>query len=465
MDASRRGSGARAPGTVESKQRERPSGTRYRKLRPGPGRSAEEVSAHQRARLRAALVELVSERGYNAVTVRDLVQRAGVSKRDCYRHFGGKEECFLTTYDLIVRNSVRGILASTADEDGWCERLQVGFQTFARQLADNPQPARLALVEAFDAGPAALERMQYTSGLFEALVEKSLSDAAGDVQLPPLVVKGIVAGAARVARARLLTGREHELSMDGDKLLEWALSFCDEAAMGVSALDGPGPARTAAPRGADLPPEGGDRALILAAAARLAAETGYHELTVPRIRAAAGVSRRSFHAHFEGVTDCFLSAVDLLGARALAEAMPAYATADDWAGGVHQVIAALCRRLSRDPLLARLAFLEVFAPGSESVRWRGDLIGKLAALLRHDAEPDQRPTDFAAEASIGAIWGVIHHFVATGRNANLPAAAATLSYLALAPAIGSSPAYQAIATETERTASPASSVPGPAPSI
>ena len=164
------------------------------------------------------------------------------------------------------------------------------------------------------------------------------------------------------------------------------------------------------------PPED-ERALILAATARLASKEGYATLTVPRIRAAAGVSRRSFDTHFEGVGDCFLATLETLSDRTLAAAAPVYLTADDWASGVHRMITGLCRRLAHDPAFASLAFLEVFSPGPEAIQWRSEMIAKLATTLRRGAPPARQPSEFAAEASVGAMWGVIHHFVATGRGA------------------------------------------------
>jgi AcrR family transcriptional regulator len=179
-----------------------------------------------------------------------------------------------------------------------------------------------------------------------------------------------------------------------------------------------------------------ERALILAATAKLASKEGYATLTVPRVRAVAGVSRRSFDAHFEGVADCFLATLETLSERTLAAAAPSYLSADDWASGVHRMIVGLCRRLGRDPTFAGLAFLEVFSPDSEAIRWRCETIVKLAKRLRRGAPPTRRPSELAAEASIGAMWGVIQHFVASGRGAQLPLAAPLLSYLALAPALG-----------------------------
>lgn len=388
------------------------------------------------------MVELTVEHGYNAVTVAALTKRAHVSKRDFYKRFSGKEECLLATYDIIVNHSLRGILAAMEGEEEWRERLRLGFLTFAGQIADNPEAARLALVEVFAASADAVERMLRTSGLFEALVVRNLAPTDGSPRPPRLLVKGIVAGCARVARARLLSGDPQQLKLDGDELMEWALSFCDDDAArlgGLGAVGAPPLPVTAAE-----PSFGDERAMILSATARLASKEGYAALTVPRVRAAAGVSGRSFYAHFGGVEDCFLATLETLSDRTLAAAEPFYLTAEDWASGIHRMVVRLCQYLAGDPDFANLAFREVFSPRSETVQWRSEMIAKLAELLRRGAPPQQRPTVFAAEASIGAMWGVIHHFVASGSGEQLPIAAPVLSYLALAPAIGGAAAVDAI---------------------
>ncbi len=391
------------------------------------------------------MVELVAEHGYNAVAVATLSNHASVSKRDFYKHFDSKEECFLATYDTIVSNSVRGILAAIEGEEEWCERLRLGFLAFAGQIAASPETARLALVEVFAAGAVAVERMQRTNRLFEALVAKNFALAEGTPRLPRLVVKGIVAGGSRVARARLLSGHPLQLTLDGGELMEWALSFCDDDVVRLRGLGVAG--APLLPATAAEVPLGDERALILAATARLASKEGYATLTVPRVRAAAGVSRRSFDTHFEGVADCFLATLATLSGRTLAAAAPCYLTADDWASGVHRMIASLCQHLACDPTFASLAFLEVFSPGPEAIQWRSEMIAKLATMLRRGAPPARQPSEFAAEASVGAMWGVIHHFVAIGRGAQLPIAAPVLSYIALAPALGGAAAVDLIVAE------------------
>ena len=398
------------------------------------------------------MIELVAEHGYNAVSVAKLTNRARVSKRDFYKLFAGKEECFLAAYDIIVSHSARGIIAAAKGEEEWRERFRLGLLAFAGQIAASPDAARLTLVEVFSVGAVAVERTLRTSRLFEALVAKNFAPAAETPRLPRLVVKGIVAGGERMARARLLSGHSRELALDGGELLEWALSFCDDDVVRLRGLGVAGaPPLSAIATEAPLADE---RALILAATVRLASKEGYATLTVPRVRAAAGVSRRSFDAHFEGVADCFLATLETLSRRTLAAAAPFYLTADNWASGVHRMVAGLCQHLARDPTFASLAFLEVFSPGPEAIRWRAEMIAKLATLLRRGAPPKQQPSKFAAEASIGAMWGVIHRIVAIGRGAQLPVAAPALSYLALAPALGGAAAVDVIVAEVGEDRAP-----------
>jgi AcrR family transcriptional regulator len=394
------------------------------------------------------MVELVAECGYNAFAVTALTSRARVSKRDFYKHFAGKEECFLAAYDGIVSHSVRGILAAGEDEAEWRERLRLGILAFAEQVADSPEAARLTLVEVFSASAVAVERMLRTTRLLEAKVAQSFALADEGPKPPLLIVKGVVAGCAWVMRGRLLSGRR-EPGLDESELAEWALLLCDTDLTCLHGL-----AAAAAPcRPASLPEAppaktpNDERRLILAATAKLVSSEGYATLTAPRVRAAAGVSKRSFDTHFEGMPDCFLSMLETLSGRILAGAEPFFRTADDWASGIPPMVGALCECLAKDPDFAGLAFLETFSPGVEVVRWRCEMIARLASTLRREAPPAQRPTTVAAEASIGAMWGVIHHLVATGHSAQLPAASPLLSYIALAPALGGPAAAEAVAAE------------------
>jgi len=410
------------------------------------------------------MIELVSERGYGAVTVREVVRLAGVSPGTFYEHFADKDACFLRTYGLIVRRSTKQVGAAQKDCHDWRERLRLALCAWAAGIVRESQAARLGLVEVFAGGPAALEQMRRAEGHYEAMIEQSFAGAPDPVPVPPLVVKGIVAGVHRVARAQLLAGRAHELPGVADELLEWMLCFRCHAATALAHLDAPSAPAVPSPA---LPTHGGaargeDRARILDAVARLAAQEGYRQLTVPRIRTAAGVSRKRFDEHFEDVQGCFIAALERLTERALAHAVPAGAAARSWPGGLHRALCSLCAEIAADPVLARLGFIEVFAPGPDGMLCRERAIAGVAESLRISAPTRQRPSELAAEASIGAVWGVIHNHVALGRAHQLPRIAEILSYLALAPAIGGQQAVQAIVAEHEAMREDANPPDGPA---
>ena len=118
----------------------------------------EQVAANQRMRLQGAMVEAVARHGYAATTVHELTALAGVTKKTLYRHFEDKQDCFLATYDLVVRDGVQRISAAyrSAEAAGggaasggqrdWQAGLCRAFDAFARELALRPKCSRLALV-------------------------------------------------------------------------------------------------------------------------------------------------------------------------------------------------------------------------------------------------------------------------------------------------------------------------------
>jgi AcrR family transcriptional regulator len=425
----------------------------YGKLSPGPGKPAQEVAAHQRARIHSAMIVLVAERGYSAATVRDLAQLAGVSTRAFYEHFSGKEECFLRTYELAVRRTAKRIAESGSGGSDWLERLRLAFEAFALEIEGEPQVARVALVEVLAGGTSSLRKMRSVEGIFETMIGESFARGPGRVTMPPLVLQGIVSGIARVFRDRLLAGREEEISSLAGALMEWALCFRWESIGVLGRLDSrPAAERIAAEyaQTEDLDAWGGfmdDRALILTAISKLTVADGYEALTIPRIRTAAGVPRRSFDALFDGIDDCLLAALELRTGEALAKMVPAHDAGKTWPGSVYRAIAALCAHIAQDAAFARLAFVDAFAPGPPAIQRRTQLVSMTSELLLESAPLNQRPDPLTAEASVGAVWGVLHHRVIHGQARCLPSIAASLSFLATAPTVGAPTAARAIREE------------------
>jgi AcrR family transcriptional regulator len=70
-------------------------------IRPSPDQAAGRVRRTRQA-IKRALVELILEKGYESVTVTDLIDRADVGRSTFYAHFDGKQEVLFANLDEIT---------------------------------------------------------------------------------------------------------------------------------------------------------------------------------------------------------------------------------------------------------------------------------------------------------------------------------------------------------------------------
>src|SRR5689334_21487919 len=52
--------------------------------------------------LQKALIELINERGYDAITVQDIVEKANLGRTTFYLHYSSKDELFMSCHELMV---------------------------------------------------------------------------------------------------------------------------------------------------------------------------------------------------------------------------------------------------------------------------------------------------------------------------------------------------------------------------
>src|SRR6201995_3848054 len=81
----------------------------FKKLKPGPGLSRDAVATDQKLRLRRALSSMTAEVGFEAVTVRGLLRRAGISSSSFYKHYDSIEDCLAAIVGATIRGAVDDI--------------------------------------------------------------------------------------------------------------------------------------------------------------------------------------------------------------------------------------------------------------------------------------------------------------------------------------------------------------------
>jgi AcrR family transcriptional regulator len=158
----------------------------------------------QRARIVAAMVEVVAERGVARATVAHVVARSGVSRRTFYELFDDREDCFVAAFDLAVERGAARVAVAFSEGTGWLERMRMGLRASLEFLDDEPNLGRLGIVDALGAGPVALERRtRVVKALIDA-VDRGRSEPRAAGRLTRLTAEGIVGAVLAVLHARLV---------------------------------------------------------------------------------------------------------------------------------------------------------------------------------------------------------------------------------------------------------------------
>lgn len=158
-----------------------------------------------------AIAELTAEQGYEATRIGDIVRRAGVARKTLYDNFDGKEEVFLSAFDAAVEEVMRRIEEVCAALDGdWEGRVEAGLGAFLGYLAEEPAQARMCMVEAMSATPAAAKRYEDALQGFVELTGRQLPHSD---QLPETIDETLVGGVAWIVYQQIRR-REAEKAMD-----------------------------------------------------------------------------------------------------------------------------------------------------------------------------------------------------------------------------------------------------------
>jgi AcrR family transcriptional regulator len=435
-------------------------GRRRGKLKPGPGASASEVAMHQLNRIHDAMLELVAERGYGAVTVRDIARRAGVSTRSFYQHCSGKEECFLAVHDRIAARILRALRTSDQEPGGDEQKMMRAIETISRELDRDPRAAHALLLDVYEAGPTAIDRSHQMT--------RSIESTIGEGEATTLVAQGVLAGLTSVAQARLLSGQAFCMSDMARRLVRWALAYFGGSMVDLEELSRPSASELQGYWGETLssPVEmrrsisGGNRSLLVSAAERLIKTTGHDEIAVKKLRSVAGVSRRAFEVHFSSLEDCLTQILWQHFEAALVRAREACREGLSPAGGIYRGVVTLCRELTQDVVLRRLCFEGEGFGAALSPRSQQKLKTEISRLVIECVAPSYDLEEWNVDASVGALWGVTQEEVRRGGPGSLLRMAAPLTYLILAPTIGPEQTIAAMRSELDHTMQTHNSQPG-----
>jgi AcrR family transcriptional regulator len=405
---------------------------RERKLSPGRGTPPAEVAQSQRERLFGAMVAVVSEKGYEATRVGDLLAISGVSRKAFYELFEGKQDCFLAAVEALVEAGTAIMLHGYNAPGSWEERVLRGLEAFTRLLAAQPAAARMCFVEIYGAGDPAIRLVDRTFGEFEDVLHAALAEEPDRAGMPPEIVRGLIGGLRKVIHTRLHRGREADLVGLAPALTSWAMTYYPPP---EPLRRGRRPKRTA---------EGELRALaehdqaerIMRAVAEAVAERGYAETTLDDIVSRASCSLSTFYSFFEDKEEAMLATLDRGGALLIAMILPAFRRGGEWPQAVRTALGAMLSYAIEEPAFAKLGAVDVYAAGRRALEQRDQVMEGMSMLLSQGYELEPEASPIAAEAIGGAVYALTYDQVLEGGVESLPEIAPLATYIALTPFLG-----------------------------
>lgn len=167
----------------------------------------------QRERLLEAIVRVSAAKGYEATTVADVVEYAGVSEDTFYEMFEDKAECFLEAYDAVFDVLVAHVTAAfeAAADEPWPEQIAAGLGALVELLSVEADIARMAMVEVTAAGDDARERYRAALARFTPFLEEGRTYSGQGDALPADTARFAVGGATSMIFDEVRAGRGPEL--------------------------------------------------------------------------------------------------------------------------------------------------------------------------------------------------------------------------------------------------------------
>ncbi|HEX5762364.1 MAG TPA: TetR/AcrR family transcriptional regulator [Solirubrobacterales bacterium] len=188
------------------------------------GLPREFIERNQRERILTALVDVVSERGYNGTTVANVTKAAGVSRRTFYEHFADKEACFLAAYEMVTEHVLDSMRNAAATFEDWPQQVRAALATVLRFFAAEPELARICMIEPIAAGGEIAARHRETLRQLAELLRAGRPESGGGPSPPEVTEETLVGGIVSLVVRETNAGRTDELEKLLPELVELVLA-------------------------------------------------------------------------------------------------------------------------------------------------------------------------------------------------------------------------------------------------
>ncbi len=187
----------------------------------------------QRERLLAAVPSVAAERGYEAMSVADIVKRAAVSRNAFYGNFRDKQDCVAVAHEAGHERLLEVLSLPCYEGATLRERVENSLAAVLDALASEPALARFLFVEAPSAGEDIALRYHEWLQRYGTLLRSAAPDLPSKSSPPPEVEGVIVGGIASRVASEVLRGRGAQLRDLFAPMVEYVLAFYRPGEPGV----------------------------------------------------------------------------------------------------------------------------------------------------------------------------------------------------------------------------------------
>jgi AcrR family transcriptional regulator len=167
---------------------------------PFPGRRVRRA----RERLLEAMLLVSGERGYEQISVQDVIERAEASRATFYKHFEDKEDCFAQAYGDAAGWLYQRLTGIAKRQPSWREGLRAALAELLEFCAHQPALARALLVEAHAAGGAALAEHDVLMERLSHAIDGARRETPSRQAPPPVTATFMVGAIETLVRTKLM---------------------------------------------------------------------------------------------------------------------------------------------------------------------------------------------------------------------------------------------------------------------
>jgi AcrR family transcriptional regulator len=168
---------------------------------PFPGRRVRPA----RDRLLEAMLTVSGERGYERISVQDVIEAAHASRATFYKHFKDKDDCFAQAYHDAADWLYRRLIGVAKRQPTWREGLRAGMAELLEFCANQPSLARALIVETHAAGGAALDEHNLLMERLSHAIDRARREIPSRQAPPPVTATFMVGAIETLVRTKLMS--------------------------------------------------------------------------------------------------------------------------------------------------------------------------------------------------------------------------------------------------------------------